>query len=67
MSTDIIQFQIDNGGKSQKIFQLRAVQLYLAITLPLTFFVFVAWYGVYWWVDSKERVKRRSQAGIMVV
>jgi len=30
------------------------LQLFLAIYLPMMFVVFVAWYGVYWWVDQKE-------------
>lgn len=67
MSTDIIRFEKDNAGKSSKIFQLGAIQLYLAITLPLTFLVFVAWYGVYWWVDRKEVVKRKRRTGMMAV
>lgn len=67
MSTDIIRFERDDAGKSSKIFQLGAIQLYLAITLPLTFLVFIAWYGVYWWVDKKETVNRRRMTGIMAV
>lgn len=67
MSTDIVRFEKDNAGKSSKIFQLGAIQLYLAITLPLTFLVFVAWYGVYWWVDKKEVVNRRRRTGTMAV
>jgi len=61
MSTDIIQFQLSSSGESQKIFQLDAVQLYLAITIPLTFLVFVSWYGVYWWVDRQEKLKKGKQ------
>jgi hypothetical protein len=60
MSTDIIKFQLNSSGVSQKIFQLGAVRLYLAITIPLTFLVFVSWYGVYWWVDRLERRKNRG-------
>ena len=61
MSTDIIQFQLSSSGESQKIFQLDAVQLYLAVTIPLTFLVFVSWYGVYWWVDRQERLKKKRK------
>ena len=67
MSTDIVQFQINSSGQPQKIIQFGAVQLYLAITIPLTFLVFVAWYGVYLWVDHKEHRKRLKEGGLMMV
>jgi hypothetical protein len=57
MSTDIVQYQVAADGKSQEIFQLGALQLYLAITLPMMLLTFGAWYGVYFWVDRKERAK----------
>ncbi|EHL03833.1 hypothetical protein M7I_0023 [Glarea lozoyensis 74030] len=59
MSTDIVQYKISDNGKSQEIFQLGALQLYLAITLPLMFITFASWYGVYYWVDWKEKAKER--------
>jgi len=62
MSTDIVQYQLSESGKSQKIFQLGALQLYLAITLPLMFGTFFAWYGVYWWVNRKEAAKVRMKS-----
>jgi hypothetical protein len=61
MSTDIVQFQTDSNGKSQKVFQLGALQLFLTICLPMMVTTFAAWYGVYWWVDRNEEVKRRNQ------
>lgn len=45
-----MQFQNDNNGKSQEVFQLGALQLFLSICLPLMLVTFVAWYG---WNDSK--------------
>ena len=63
MSTDIIQFQLNGTGQSQKAFQLDALQLYLAITVPLTFLVFIAWYGVYWYVDRKGDQRRSKHEG----
>jgi len=60
MSTDIIKFQIDSLGKSKEIFQVHAIQVYMAITLPLTFLVFASWYGVYWWVDRKDRLNKKK-------
>jgi hypothetical protein len=60
MSTDIVTFQRGNDGQSQKVFQLDALQLFLTICLPMMVVVFVAWYGVYWWVDQ-EQTKRRQR------
>ena len=59
MSTDILRLQLGNDGETQKLFQIDALQLFLAICLPLMVVVFVAWYGVYWWVDQKEAEERR--------
>ena len=61
MSTDIVKFQRSENGKSQEIFQLGALQLYLAITLPLMFLTFASWYGVYVWVDRKEGTKAGNE------
>ncbi|KAI9866764.1 MAG: hypothetical protein M1813_000706 [Trichoglossum hirsutum] len=57
MSTDIIRFQTDQTGEPSRTFRLGALQLFLAITVPLMFVSFLAWYGVYWWVDRKDKVK----------
>jgi hypothetical protein len=59
MSTDIVQFQTDSTGKSNKIFQLGALQLFLTICLPMMLLTFVAWYGVYWYVNRIDRKKRQ--------
>ncbi len=67
MSTDIVTFDSDETGDSQKLVQPGAIQLYMAITIPLTLFVFVAWYGVYWWVDRKERLNKRRVMGVTTV
>jgi hypothetical protein len=49
MSTDIVQFQ-----DSKEIFSLGALQLYLAITLPMMALTFAAWWLVYWYVNRKQ-------------
>ncbi|KAH7305646.1 hypothetical protein BKA65DRAFT_520672 [Rhexocercosporidium sp. MPI-PUGE-AT-0058] len=67
MSTDIVKYQKSENGKSQEVFQLGALQLYLAITLPLMFLTFASWYGVYIWVDRKEKanvLKKRVKTGV---
>ena len=58
MSTDIIHFSKDpNSGSSVKIFQLGALQLYLAITIPFMVVTFVAWYVVYVYVDKVQEAR----------
>lgn len=61
MSTDIIEFETNENGISQRIFHLDALQLFMTIALPLMLSTFAAWYGVYWWIDRKEELKRRSE------
>jgi hypothetical protein len=61
MSTDIVTFQTGTDGQTQKVFQLDALQLFLAICLPMMVVVFVAWYGVYWWVDQKEAEQQQQR------
>ena len=60
MSTDIVRFQTSTPGNSGKTVQLGALQLYLAITLPMMVVTFLGWYIVYWWVNHKD--KRRLHA-----
>ena len=67
MSTDIVQYQVAADGTSHEIFQLGALQLYLAITLPMMLLTFASWYGVYFWVDRKEKAKiteKKVKAGV---
>lgn len=61
MSTDIIRFQPNRAGKPQKTFQSGALQLYLAITLPLMFVTFAASYTVNWRANRKTRQKRELE------
>ncbi|KAI9773493.1 MAG: hypothetical protein M1839_002075 [Geoglossum umbratile] len=63
MSTDIIKFQDKSAGKPGRTFQPGALQLYLAISLPLMFITFLSWYGVYWWVNRKDR-RKSSKLGV---
>ena len=62
MSTDIVQYQVTDTGNSQKVVQLGALQLYMAITVPLMLLTFAAWYGVYWWVDRAEDARSREKS-----
>jgi len=61
MSTDIVQFERGESGKSQKIFHLDALQLFLQICVPLMFASFAAWYAVYWWIDRKENLNYQAK------
>lgn len=56
MSTDIVQFQTASTGRSHV--ELAALQLYLAISLPLVCITLLAWYGFYWWEVRKEKKHR---------
>jgi hypothetical protein len=55
MSTDIVKFP--STQESGKVFQLGALQLYLAITLPVTLATFAAWALVYLYVNRKQELK----------
>ncbi|KAL9122285.1 MAG: hypothetical protein Q9187_001162 [Circinaria calcarea] len=51
MSTDIIRFAIDaSTGITTKTVSIGALQLYSAISIPLTLTTFAAGYGLYRWV-----------------
>jgi len=65
MSTDIVVFQTDDAGETVKLFHVDALLLFLAICLPLMVVVFVAWYGVYWWIDRKEGEQRQRQLAML--
>ena len=59
MSTDIVQFKSD----SKLVVGMAALQLYLAISLPLVFVTVLAWYGFYWWETRKERKLEKAGLG----
>jgi hypothetical protein len=62
MSTDIVQFTATpSPNKPQKVFSLDALQLFLAITVPLMFFTFLAWGVFYWWENWRDRVKSNAR------
>jgi hypothetical protein len=65
MSTDIVVFQTDDAGETVKLFHVDALLLFMAICLPLMVVVFVAWYGVYWWIDRKEGEQRQRQLAML--
>jgi hypothetical protein len=58
MSTDIIRFQKtdSNSMKPQRVFSFEALQLFLAITLPLMFFTFTIWGLIYWFSTRREKL-----------
>jgi hypothetical protein len=53
MSTDIVRFQTSDTGVTERNFQWGALSVWLAATLPLTFFTFIAWVVVYHGVDRR--------------
>ena len=53
MSTDIIRFKA-NGRTSDKIFQLQALQIYLAISIPLVVITLLFAYGFHFWATRTE-------------
>ena len=71
MSTDIVHFgpqdKKSNTGGSHKIVQVKALQLYLAISLPLVVVTLFAWYAFYWWeVHKEKRSERRKKKPISI-
>jgi hypothetical protein len=61
MSTDIVKFQTDSAGNTQEVFHLGALRLFLTICLPMMLLTFIAWYGVYWWVNRIDKKKRQAK------
>jgi hypothetical protein len=55
MSTDIVRWQTNAAGESQRVYQSGALDLYLAITVPMMAVTFGAWRVVYEWMKWKER------------
>ena len=55
MSTDIIQYQNVPPSKDGEMFSMPALRLFLAIMLPMMFFTFVAWAGIYYYVKWREQ------------
>jgi ABC-type nickel/cobalt efflux system permease component RcnA len=51
LSTDVIKFS-DNS----ETFQMKAFQLYLAITIPFMIATFGVWWGMYVW-EQRRRAK----------
>ena len=54
MSTDIIRFQFD-GSETKNVFQWRALQIYLAVSLPLVVITCMLSYSYYRWETRKDR------------
>lgn len=65
MSTPLVDF--DDEGPSSSTFSWKnvgvgALKLYLAISLPLIFLTFLAWYAVYWWEKRREEKERAKSS-----
>jgi hypothetical protein len=58
MSTSIFQVP---GAQSEQGFQPGALNLWLAITLPLMLLTFAAWLVVYWWINRREKFKEGGE------
>jgi hypothetical protein len=64
MSTDIIRFQKGDSGKPERVFSSEALQLFLAITLPLMVVSFLAWGVFYYWVTTlREKLRLVNAKG----
>jgi hypothetical protein len=61
MSTDIIRFPKGESAKPDRVFSREALQLFLAITLPLMFVSFLAWGLFYWMTTGREGVRLDSK------
>ena len=53
MSTDIVHWNQTNGVSSE-IFQLGALKVYLAVSLPLMLVTFGVWY-VFGWLEKRKQ------------
>jgi hypothetical protein len=49
MSADILKFE-----QGERNFQIKGLNLFLEIALPLTMLTFFAWYAFYHWVKKNE-------------
>lgn len=56
MSTDIVGFQQLENHESKRVFQLKALQLYLAISVPLIVITLLLSYFFYQWETREERI-----------
>ena len=67
MSTDIVRFpKASTVSETQKkVVSVEALQLFMAICIPLMVLTFVAWYVVYWWHNRKDKLGgKRSGPGV---
>jgi len=62
MSTSIVQYQIDDNGISQKLFQDKALRFFMTLTIPITLVIFAIW-AFALWADyyMAEKWPRRSE------
>lgn len=61
MSTDIVQYQSTNPGKSGEISSLLALKLFLAITMPIMGITFSAWGAIHYWARWRAGRKLGKQ------
>ncbi|KAK5121453.1 hypothetical protein LTR85_005286 [Meristemomyces frigidus] len=62
MSTPIITFDTDSQGFSGKNIGTGALAFYVAVSVPLVCFTFLAWYAVYWWETRRTQREARSKS-----
>ena len=59
MSTDIVHWDQTNGISSQ-VFQLGALKVYLAVSLPLMLVTFVVWY-VFGLLEKRNQKRNKER------
>jgi hypothetical protein len=58
MSTDIVQYsKMQNSNDYEEEYSSAALKRYVMITLPLMALTFLAWWILYFWVETKQRVE----------
>lgn len=58
MSTDIVQYsKIPNSNDYEEEYSSAALKRYVMVTLPLMALTFLAWWILYFWVETKQRVE----------
>lgn len=58
MSTSIIQFDPDEHGGFKKLYSSEALRFFFKVSAPLMIVTFIAWYGIYLWVNHRQRIRK---------
>lgn len=62
MSTDIFQQDYKGRSESNPFTRLSPVQIYLALSLPLTIVTLLVWASFHFWEMRRERRKEQQSA-----